>query len=104
MRLAWDPSLDWRELLTSYCRHAFGAGAEPMEQLFLRLADRQSSAGMEAGSYHAYHLIYDREWLAASRDLVAKAMAAATTDDDRTPHSLARPSAARRPGALPRLP
>src|SRR5690606_22221599 len=78
MRLAWDPSLDWRQELATYCRHAFGNAAKPMEALFLRLADRQSSAGMEAGSYHAYRLIYDRAWLAESRKLVQTALEAAT--------------------------
>jgi hypothetical protein len=84
MRLAWDPSRDWRRELATFCRHAFGAGAAPMEQLYLRLADRQRDAGQEAGSYHAYHLLYSREWLSESQQLVAAATAAATTDEDRT--------------------
>ncbi len=85
MRMAWDPTLEWRQLLTTWCRHAFGDGAgAPMERFFLRFADRQSRAGMEAGSYHAYHLMYGRAWIADSQQLLKEAMAAATTDADRT--------------------
>lgn len=84
MRLAWDTSLKWQDLLHEYCLHAYGAGAAPMEQYFLRLIDRQSSAGQEAGSYYAIHLLYNQEWVDQSRKLLDAAAAAAQTEAQKT--------------------
>jgi hypothetical protein len=55
-----------------------------MEHYLHRLIDRQHDAGQEAGSYHAFHLIYDNEWVEQSQSILDKALAAATTEDDRT--------------------
>lgn len=83
MRLAWDSGLNWPDLLTEYCRKAFGPAAVPMEQYFLRIIKRQSAAGQEAGSYHAYHLIYDEAWIRESRSLIDEALTAAKASEDR---------------------
>ncbi len=84
MRLAWDVSQDWRDLLAEYCRNAYGKGAEPMLRYHHRLVDTQHGAGHEAGSYHAFHMIYDMDWVEAARADIAEALDAADTDDDRT--------------------
>ncbi len=84
MRLAWNADQDWRELLAEFCRNAYGKGAEPMRRYNLRLIETQHGAGQEAGSYHAFHLIYDMAWVEAARADIAAAMAAADTDADRT--------------------
>jgi hypothetical protein len=78
MKLAWDTNLSWREVLRGYCERAFGAGAGAMERFLMRIADTQHGAGQEAGSYHAFPLIYDAEWVRqAEADLGEAAKAAA---------------------------
>lgn len=84
MRLAWDTSQKWQDLLHEFCQHAYGDGAAPMEQYFLSQIDRQSSAGQEAGSYFAIHLIYDQKWVEESQKLLDAAAAAAQTDAQKT--------------------
>ncbi len=84
MRLAWDASQDWQALLKEFCDHAYGAGAAPMHRYHQRVIDTQHGAGQEAGSYHAFHLIYDQAWVAAARKDIAEALAAAKTPDDKT--------------------
>ncbi len=64
MKLAWNTNQDWKVLLKRYCELAYGDGAGPMEKFNLMLIDRQSEAKQEAGSYHAYPLIYDNTWVA----------------------------------------
>ena len=64
MRLAWDATLDWREVLKEYCANAFGPAAEPMHRYLMRIIDTQHGSGQEAGSYHAFHLVYDDAWVA----------------------------------------
>ena len=84
MRLAWDSSQDWRALLKTFCDHAYGAGAAAMRRYHQRVIDTQHGAGQEAGSYHAFNLIYDAAWVDAARRDIAEARAAAKTDGDRT--------------------
>ena len=47
-------------------RHV-GAGAAPMERYFLRLTETQHNSGQEAGSYFAFHLMYDDAFVAAAQ-------------------------------------
>lgn len=84
MRLAWDASQDWRVLLREFCEHSYGKGAAMMEQYHLALANRQRDARQEAGSYHAFHLMYDEAFVASQQKLINAALAAADTDDDKT--------------------
>jgi hypothetical protein len=84
MQLAWDPSLNWKDVLHTYCQHAFGAGAASMEKYFLRLAQNQSDAGQEAGSYHAIPLIFNADFMARSKGDLAQAMQNAKTANDKT--------------------
>ena len=84
MKLAWDSSQDWHQLLEQYCRHAFGAGWEPMNRYFLRLIETQDNAGEEAGSFNAIHLIFDDAFVVAARKDFAEATKLAQTADDKT--------------------
>ena len=84
MKLAWDTSLGWQGLLTDYCRKSFGAAAGPMERYLLSIIETQHASGQEAGSYHALHLIYDDQWVAAAQTFIDDALGAAATDADRT--------------------
>lgn len=84
MKLAWNSAQDWKALLHDYCLKSFGAGAEPMERYFLRLATRQREAGQEAGSYYAIPVIFDRTFLAASEKDMAEAERSAATPEQRT--------------------
>ena len=68
--LTWDVNTPWKEFLANFCKSAYGDGAEPMQAYFLALAERQSTAGMEAGSYHAMPLIYDEAFIAQAEQLV----------------------------------
>lgn len=79
-RLAWDYSLDWRDLLQEYCAKAFGVAADEMQQYFLAMSRRQHDAGMETGQYYSYHLIYDRPFLQEMDALLETAANRATTD------------------------
>ena len=80
MRLAWNVSQDWRTLLRQYCEAAYGGGADAMERYNLRLIELQHGAGMEAGSYHAMHLIYDRQFITEARGYFKQALEAAQDD------------------------
>ena len=84
MKLAWDPSQDWRALLARYCEKSYGAGAEPVRRHFLRLIERQHGAGQEAGSYHSFPLIYDRSFIAAAKADIAEAERLAAGEAERT--------------------
>jgi hypothetical protein len=83
MKLAWDPSQDWATLLGQFCAKAFGRAAELMEKHFLDIIDRQHDGGHEAGSYHAYHMIYDLAWVEQARGRLAQARALAADDGQR---------------------
>jgi hypothetical protein len=77
MRLAFDSSQDWRLLLKDYCQKSYGHGSAAMEQYLLAVIDRQRDAKQEAGSYHAFPLIYDKAWVAAQRMVIEQALASA---------------------------
>lgn len=84
MKLAWDTSQNWRQVLRRYCEKAFGAGADSMEKYFLLLTDTQYAAGLEAGSFHSFPLIYSQAWVDQAMALVDAGMAAAKTENDKT--------------------
>lgn len=84
MRMAWDTSQDWKDLLRDFTQSAYGKGAEPMFRYWMDLTERQRTAGMEAGSYHAFPLIYDLDWVNAGQRHIADALSMADTADDRT--------------------
>lgn len=84
MRLAWNSSLDWKVLLQQYCAKAYGKGGPAMERYNLLLAQRQSDAKQEAGSYHAMHLIFKPDFVTQAQAILAEAAKAADTEDDKT--------------------
>jgi hypothetical protein len=77
-RMGWDITLDWQAVLHDYCEKAFGPAAPFMVQYYRLLAETQESAGHEAGSFGAIHLIFTREFVARARALFAGAGQAAT--------------------------
>lgn len=82
-RLVWDASLDWKKLLTEYCVKAFGPAAPMMERYYLRLAEVQSVAGQEAGSYYSAPLIFDAAFLDAAQKDLDEALAQKLSPDER---------------------
>ncbi|HRJ70711.1 MAG TPA: DUF4838 domain-containing protein [Terrimicrobiaceae bacterium] len=82
-RMSWDVTRPWQEVLREFCEHSYGKGAGKMEEYFLKLVDRQHSAGQEAGSYQAIHLMYDLDFVKQCEDLLAAASAAATEPDQK---------------------
>jgi len=76
-KLAWNATLDWKKVLAEYCKNAFGKGAPFVEKYYLMLAERQSKSGHEAGSHHAFALIYDSDFIKESFVLFDKAEKAA---------------------------
>ena len=82
-KLLWNTKLTWQEILKKYCKNAYGKAAEPMEKYYIMQSDRQGSAGMEAGSFHAIPLIYDREFVAQARKYFAEAKALVDNEEDR---------------------
>jgi hypothetical protein len=84
MRLAWNADQDWRELLNQYCQRAYGNGAEAMLRYYHRQIETQHNSGQEAGSFHAIHLIYDRNYIAASKRDMVEALKKAATPEQKT--------------------
>ncbi len=84
MRLCWNASQDWRALLHEYCVKAYGKGADAMERYHRGLIQRQSEARQEAGSFNAFHLMYDQTWVEDAQRNIAAALSAADTPNDRT--------------------
>lgn len=82
MKLAWDTRRDWRQVLRQFCEKAYGSGAGAMERYNLMLIERQHGAGQEAGSYHAFHLIYDRDWVAEALAVLDAAADAAKRPEE----------------------
>jgi len=82
-RLVWDTSQDWKELLREYCEKSFGPAGDALESYYLRLADLQTNAGREAGSYFSAPLIFDQGYLAAAQADVDKALARELTPEQR---------------------
>ncbi len=60
MRLAWNSSLDWKQLTHEFCQKAYGKAAPAMERYHLALVERQSSArqinSLLATSRFLFHL------------------------------------------------
>lgn len=71
--MLWNVQQDWKAILKEYCKNAFGAAAPQMESYYLALAERQSSAGYEAGSYFSFPQIYNRELVSKNRTMLAAA-------------------------------
>ena len=80
-KMLWDTKLKWQDVLKQFCRNAYGKAAAPMEKYFLEVTLRQSRAGMEAGSFHAFPLIYDKRFVAKARKLFARAKALADSPE-----------------------
>lgn len=80
-RMGWDLSLDWQAILKEYTVKTFGEGAPEMEAYYLDLIDTQEKKGHEAGSYHAIHLVFDRDFIKRSKKHFAKATALAKSDE-----------------------
>lgn len=83
VRMAWDPTLDWKELLHHYCEKAYGQGAEAMERYYLAMAKRQSETGQEAGCVYPYPQIYDEAFIVEMEAILAEAAKQANTEMDR---------------------
>ena len=81
-QLLWNSKLTWQEILKKYCKGAFGKAAEPMEKYYIMQSERQGAAGMEAGSFHAVPLIYDREFVNKARAYFAEAYKLVDTEED----------------------
>ena len=81
--MLWDVGADARAVLAKYCKAAFGAGAPYMEEYFTALTKRQSEARIEAGSFHSFHLIYDKAFVERGQQLFDKAFAAAKLPAER---------------------
>ena len=81
-QLLWNTKLTWQEILKKYCKGAFGKAAEPMEKYYIMQSERQGAAGMEAGSFHAVPLIYDRDFVNKARAYFAEAYKLVDTKED----------------------
>lgn len=72
-KLTWNADLDWKKVLAEYCRNSFGKGAPFIEKYYLELTEKQSRSGHEAGSYHAFALMYDNTFINNASALFEKA-------------------------------
>ena len=79
-KMLWDTKLKWRNVLKTFCKNAYGKAAAPMEKFYTAITLRQSKAGMEAGSFHSFRLIYDLKFVAQMRKLFDEARKLAETD------------------------
>ena len=82
-KMLWDTKLKWRNVLKTFCKNAYGKAAEPMEKYYTAITLRQSKAGMEAGSFHSFRLIYDLKFVAKMRKLFDEARKLAETDQEK---------------------
>jgi hypothetical protein len=76
--MLWNVEVDPKAVLSKYCKAAFGAGAPYMEEYFTALTRRQSEAKVETGSFHSFHVVYDKAFVERGLALFAKAAEAAT--------------------------
>ena len=83
-KLLWNVDADPEAVLDGYCRAAFGKGAPFMADYFRRLTRRQSEARQEAGSFHAFHLMYGKPFVEECLKLFDSAAAAAADDAEKT--------------------
>ena len=79
-KMLWDTKLKWRKVLKTFCKNAYGKAAAPMEKYYTAITLRQSKSGMEAGSFHAFRLIYDLKFVEQMRKLFDEARKLAETD------------------------
>lgn len=82
-QLLWNSKLTWQEILKKYCKSAYGKAAAPMEKYYIMQTERQGAAGMEAGSFHAVALIYDRAFVNKAREYFAEAYKLVDNEEDR---------------------
>ena len=82
-RMLWNTKLKWRNVLKTFCQNAYGKAAVPMEKYYTAITLRQSKAGMEAGSFHAFPLIYDLKFVAQARKWFNEAKVLADNDLDK---------------------
>ena len=82
-KMLWDTKLKWRDVLRNFCRNAYGKAAKPMEKYYTAVTLRQSKSGMEAGSFHAFPLIYDLKFVAQARGWFNEAKKLADNDLDK---------------------
>ena len=83
-KLLWNVNDDPEAVLDHYCAAAFGKGGPFLADYFRRLTRRQSEARQEAGSFHAFHLIYDKAFVADGLGLFDSAAAAAEGEAEKT--------------------
>ncbi len=88
--LTWNVNQKWRNILKRYCISAFGKGARFMEKYYLMLAEQQSKSGQEAGSYHAFALIYNQDFIKQAFTLFEQAEKAAEKAAEKQRVSFAR--------------
>ena len=88
--LTWNVNQNWRQVLTRYCKNAFGKGAPFIEKYYLMLVERQAQSGQEAGSYHSFGLIFDKDFLQKAFTLFKQAEAAAATPEQKRRVQFAR--------------
>ncbi len=79
-KMLWDTKLKWRNVLKTFCKNAYGKAAKPMEKYYTAITLRQSQAGMEAGSFHSFRLIYDLKFVGQMRKLFDEARKLAGTE------------------------
>ncbi len=83
-KLLWNVDADPEAVLDHYCAGAFGKGAPFLADYYRRLTRRQSEARQEAGSFHAFHVIYDKAFVEEALALFDKAAAAAEGDAEKS--------------------
>ena len=89
-KMLWDIHSDPKRVLHNFCLAAYGSGAPMMEQYYTMLTRRQSEAGQEAGSFHSFHLIYDRDFVSEAQSLFDRAERAALTKEEKERIAIAR--------------
>ncbi len=88
--LLWNINADPQAVLAEFCRHAYGAGAAPMQKYNRILTERQSKAMQEAGSFHSFHLIYDGAFVKQALQLFDEAATLAQLPQEKERIAIAR--------------
>ncbi len=88
--LLWNVNADMKTTLAQFCRKAYGDGAPLMEKYWLMLTDLQSKAQEQAGSFHAFPLMYDRKFVEDALRLIDDAEKAAKLPAEKERIRLAR--------------
>lgn len=84
MHLLFDSSQDWHKLLANYCDKAYGQGGPAMLSYYDRLTRKLRDSGIESGSYHAYPLIFDQQYLKIAQADLDKARDMAKLPNEKT--------------------